>query len=477
MNIIKDITDMRKTAVQTGSFIQEGQKVDLSLSGEEFERCYGRKKILSTLTLGCKVNQYETEAMEELFLADNYSLTSFENPADVYVINTCTVTAMSDKKSRQMIRRTKRLNPDSIVVVTGCYSQSAPQEVLAIEEVNLVMGTTKRNDIVKEVQRTTRDDKRVVVDDIMKLKDFEEMSISSAGDHTRAFVKIQDGCDRFCTYCIIPYTRGRVRSRNLDGIVREVTSLVKNGYREVVLTGIHVASYGKDLQEGRLIDVIETLSKMEGLDRIRISSVEPTVITDEFLDRISRISKFCPHFHLSLQSGCNSVLKRMNRRYSVEEYREAVSKIRRTYLFPAITTDVIVGFPGETREEFRQTENFLREIKLFEMHVFPYSPREGTVAAKMKDAVSKEEKQRRSKALMELDARNRAEFMRSQIGYEAEVLFETKEGNYRYGHTMNYMKVRVKSEKELSNGIYSVRLLSLQGDILEGEIISFDEVI
>lgn len=475
MNIIKEVVDMRQTAAQNGSFVQGGEIVDLSLNAGEFEKRYGRRKILSTLTLGCKVNQYETEAMEELFLAENYSLSTFDQAADVYLINTCTVTAMSDKKSRQMIRRTKRLNPNSIVVVTGCYSQKAPQEVLEIEEVNLVMGTTKRNDIVKEVSRTSRNDKRIVVDDIMKLKDFEEMSISAAGDHTRAFVKIQDGCDRFCTYCIIPYTRGRVRSRRMESIVGEVRSLVRNGYREVVLTGIHVASYGKDLKEGKLIDVIETLSEIEGLERIRISSVEPTIITEEFLQRLSKISKFCPHFHLSLQSGCDSVLKRMNRRYTAKEYAEAVSKIRETYLFPAITTDVIVGFPAETKEEFVQTQEFLGEMRLFEMHVFPYSPREGTVAATMKDAVSKEEKQRRSKVLIDLDKRNKIEFMQSQIGSQSEVLFETKEGNFWYGHTMNYVKVRVKSERELGNCIALVELLSVQEDIMEGKIVSCAE--
>ncbi len=429
-----------------------------------------KARTVATLTLGCKVNQYETEAMEELFVAQGYSLTDFEDFADVYVINTCTVTAMSDKKSRQMIRRTRKLNPDAVVAVIGCYSQKAPEEVLKIEEVNLVMGTTGKNNIVKEVARTSSRDKRIVVDDIMKLRDFEEMSISSAGDHTRAFVKIQDGCDRFCTYCIIPYARGPVRSRQMDSIVREVTSLVGNGYREVVLTGIHVASYGKDLKQGSLIDVIERLCKIEGLERIRTSSVEPTIITEDFLKRLSSLPQFCPHFHLSLQSGCDSVLKRMNRRYDTGQYREAVDKIRRYYPKAAITTDVIVGFPGETAEEFETTRRYLQEIKLFEMHIFPYSPREGTVAAKMKDAVTKDEKQRRSKILIELGEEHRREFMDSHIGDEVEVLFETFEEGYCYGHTVNYIKVRVESKRDLSNEIRRIHLESVQEDRMEGRL-------
>lgn len=429
-----------------------------------------KARTVATLTLGCKVNQYETEAMEELFVAQGYSLTDFEGFADVYVINTCTVTAMSDKKSRQMIRRTRKLNPDAVVAVIGCYSQKAPEEVLKIEEVNLVMGTTGKNNIVKEVARTSSRDKRIVVDDIMKLRDFEEMSISSAGDHTRAFVKIQDGCDRFCTYCIIPYARGPVRSRQMDSIVREVTSLVGNGYREVVLTGIHVASYGKDLKQGSLIDVIERLCKIEGLERIRTSSVEPTIITEDFLKRLSSLPQFCPHFHLSLQSGCDSVLKRMNRRYDTGQYREAVDKIRRYYPKAAITTDVIVGFPGETAEEFETTRRYLQEIKLFEMHIFPYSPREGTVAAKMKDAVTKDEKQRRSKILIELGEEHRREFMDSHIGDEVEVLLETFEEGYCYGHTVNYIKVRVESKRDLSNEIRRVHLESVQEDRMEGRL-------
>lgn len=429
-----------------------------------------KARTVATLTLGCKVNQYETEAMEELFVAQGYSLTDFEDFADVYVINTCTVTAMSDKKSRQMIRRTRKLNPDAVVAVIGCYSQKAPEEVLKIEEVNLVMGTTGKNNIIKEVARTSSRDKRIVVDDIMKLRDFEEMSISSAGDHTRAFVKIQDGCDRFCTYCIIPYARGPVRSRQMDSIVREVTSLVGNGYREVVLTGIHVASYGKDLKQGSLIDVIERLCKIEGLERIRTSSVEPTIITEDFLKRLSSLPQFCPHFHLSLQSGCDSVLKRMNRRYDTGQYREAVDKIRRYYPKAAITTDVIVGFPEETAEEFETTRRYLQEIKLFEMHIFPYSPREGTVAAKMKDAVTKDEKQRRSKILIELGEEHRREFMDSHIGDEVEVLFEIFEEGYCYGHTVNYIKVRVESKRDLSNKIRRVHLESVQEDRMEGRL-------
>lgn len=424
------------------------------------------------MTLGCKVNQYETEAMEELFLQNDYDLVNFDDVADVYVINTCTVTAMSDKKSRQMIRRTKKINPNAIVVVTGCYSQKSPEDIMKISEVNLVMGTSNRNTIIKEVLRTSPQDKRVVVDDIMKRKDFEEMNITTAGDHTRAFVKIQDGCDRFCTYCIIPFTRGPVRSRPLENIVYEVQKLVNNGYKEVVLTGIHVASYGKDTKTETLIDVIERLSTIDGLERIRTSSVEPIIITEDFLQRVSKVQQFCPHFHLSLQSGCNKILKKMNRRYTVEEYKDAVDQIRKTYSYPAITTDVIVGFPEEEESDFEETRNFLEELKLYEMHVFPYSPREGTVAYSRGETVSKEQKHIRSNKLISISNKNKKEFMQSQIGQILPVLFETREGNVCTGHTMNYMKVKVVTEDSVENKVCDVLLKEVKEDYIEGVIVS-----
>ena len=424
------------------------------------------------MTLGCKVNQYETEAMEELFLQNQYDLVNFDEIADVYVVNTCTVTAMSDKKSRQMIRRTKKINPNAIVVVTGCYSQKAPEEVLRISEVNLVMGTSNRNMIIREVLRTSPEDKRIVVDDIMKRKDFEEMNITTAGDHTRAFVKIQDGCDRFCTYCIIPFTRGPVRSRSLENIVYEVKKLVNNGYKEVVLTGIHVASYGKDTKKETLIDVIERLSTIDGLERIRTSSVEPIIITEDFLKRVSQVEQFCPHFHLSLQSGCNKILKKMNRRYTAEEYKNAVEQIRKTYAYPAITTDVIVGFPEEEESDFEETKKFLKEIKLYEMHVFPYSPREGTVAYERGETVTKEEKHIRSNTLISISNQNKKEFMESQIGQVLPVLFETREDDIYTGHTMNYMKVKVVTKESVENMVCDVLLKEAKEDYIDGVIVS-----
>lgn len=416
----------------------------------ELER---NKKIAAFLTLGCKVNTYETEAVEELLKSHGYEIGSFENYADIYVINTCTVTAMSDKKSRQMIRRTKKMNPDAIVVVMGCYSQKSPKEILEIEEVNLVLGTSNRKAILKEIENIVPSDKKVVVEDIMKIRDFEELEISEVRDRARALVKIQDGCDRFCSYCIIPYTRGPVRSRQLESIVDEVQRIVGNGYKEIVLTGIHVASYGKDLGEKSLIDVIEEISKIEVLKRIRTSSVEPIIITKEFMDRLSKIEKFCPHFHLSLQSGSDTVLKRMNRRYTSDEYREAVNLIREVFPLAAITTDVIVGFPEETDEEFNQTYEFLKEIELYETHVFKYSPREGTKAAQMKDQVDPAEKNRRSDILLELNKVNKRNFEQKHIGKTVGVLVETIENGFAVGHTQNYIKVGIKAESGIINDI------------------------
>ena len=329
-------------------------------------------KKVAFYTLGCKVNQYETEAMIELFEHAGYEHVQSEEYADVYVINTCTVTHMSDRKSRQYIRRVKKKNPNSVIAVVGCYSQVAPEEILDIEEVNLVMGTNDRRHIVEKVEAVTCNDKVSTVDDIMKVKEFEEIEITQTNGRTRAFMKIQDGCDRFCTYCIIPYARGRVRSRDLDNIVEEVKLLASKGYKEVVLTGIHVASYGKDIKdkEVKLLDVIKAVNEIDGIERIRTSSVEPILFTDEFVEEISKMDKVCPHFHLSLQSGCDATLDRMNRRYTTAEYREIVERLREKMPDVAITTDVIVGFPGETNEEFKQTYEFLKDIELSQMHIF-----------------------------------------------------------------------------------------------------------
>ena len=369
-------------------------------------------KKVAFYTLGCKVNQYETEAMLEMFEKDGYEQVGSEDYADVYVINTCTVTHMSDRKSRQYIRRMKKKNPDAIIAVVGCYSQVSPEEILEIDEVNLVMGTNERRDIVKEIKKlevVEGEKKASTVDDIMKVRAFEEIEISQSNGRTRAFMKIQDGCDRFCTYCIIPYARGgKVRSRDMESIVNEAKTLAENGYEEVVLTGIHVASYGKDLkdEDTKLLDVIKQINNIEGIKRIRTSSVEPILFTDEFVSEVSKMEKVMPHYHLSLQSGCDETLKRMNRRYTTAQYKEIVDKLRKEIPNVAITTDVIVGFPGETEEEFEKTYNFLKDIELSQMHIFKYSPRKGTKAADMENQVSPQIKHERSEKLLQLNKEN-----------------------------------------------------------------------
>ena len=426
-------------------------------------------KTVAFLTLGCKVNTYETEAVEELLKNSGYNIGRFEEYADVYIVNTCTVTAMSDKKSRQMIRRTRKLNPSAVVVVMGCYSQKAPHEILEIEEVNLVLGTSNRKAILGEIENITSQDKRIIVEDIMKIRDFEELEISEVRDRARALVKIQDGCDRFCSYCIIPFTRGPVRSRKLENIKEEVSRIVKNGYKEVVLTGIHVASYGKDSGDMSLIDVIESIAEIDGLERIRTSSVEPLIITEEFVQRLSRVDKFCPHFHLSLQSGSDSVLSRMNRRYTSQEYREAVNTIRRTFPYAAITTDVIVGFPEETDQEFEQTYEFLKEMRLYETHIFKYSPRNGTKAAEMPDQVEPAVKNSRSECLIKLNEKNKKDFEDQHIGQIVDILIETHENGYATGHTKNYIKVGIMTQENLSNQIIKSRITDISEDFAIAE--------
>lgn len=437
-----------------------------------------QKKTVAMYTLGCKVNQFETQAMEQLFASRGYELTDFEQAADIYVINTCTVTAMSERKSRQMIRRAKKRNPKATVVVVGCYSQKSPEEVLRIEGVDLVMGTSNRDRIVDEVERLTESDfssqNRIKVENIMSKRSFEPLIISDMREKTRAFLKIQEGCDRFCSYCIIPFTRGPIRSQQVDKILEQVRELAKKGFQEVVLTGIHVASYGKDLGEERLEDVIEEIAKVEGIQRIRTSSVEPLIITEVFLNKLQAIEQFCPHFHLSLQSGCDSVLRRMNRRYDTAMYREAVDTIRKVYPEAAITTDVIVGFPGETEEEFMQTYEFLQEIHLYEMHIFKYSVREGTAAAKMKDQVSPEVKSKRSEKLMALSARNKRLFEERFVGQIVEVLFEIALEDGYEGHTPNYMKVFVPSSENLEGARRMVLIEERREEFLVGRIQAFD---
>ena len=448
-------------------------ETNLSLSNEDFQKRYGRKKSAAIMTLGCKVNKYESEAVEEMLIREGYDIGAFTEMADVYIINTCTVTAMSEKKSRQMIRRTKKINPHAVVVVMGCYSQKSPEEIFNIEEVNIVLGTSQRYMLIEELKKTHADDKKIIVDDIMKIRNFEEMRINNVSDRTRALVKIQDGCDRFCSYCIIPYTRGPVRSRALENIVNEVTRLAENGYKEVVLTGIHVASYGKDIKdrELKLADVIEHIAEIQGIERIRTSSVEPLIITEEFMQRVSKVPAFCDHFHLSMQSGSNTVLRRMNRRYSSDEYAAAVSLIRAYYPDAAITTDVIVGFPQESPQEFEETKKFLADIKLYETHIFKYSPREGTKAIALGDDVSSQDKAARSNALIELSDKNKAAYHEKALGKTLEVLFENSDEEYCYGHTKNYIKIAVpKMQQSLINQIVNVKVVALSEDFIIGTI-------
>ena len=431
-------------------------------------------KRVAFYTLGCKVNQYETEAMLELFEKEGYEKAETEDYADVYVINTCTVTHMSDRKSRQYIRRMKKKNPDAIIAVVGCYSQVSPEEILSIDEVNLVMGTNDRKKIVEEVKKIDASRKVSTVDDIMKVKAFEEIEINKTNGKSRAFLKIQDGCDRYCSYCIIPYARGRVRSRDLESIVKEVENLAANGYKEVVLTGIHVASYGKDIKETdiKLLDVIKQINDIEGIERIRLSSVEPILFTDEFVEAVSAMDKVCPHYHLSLQSGCDETLKRMKRRYTTEEYKTIVDRLRAAIPNVSITTDVIVGFPGETNEEFDKTYEFLKDIELTHMHIFKYSPRKGTPAATMENQVDPSTKHERSEKLLQLNEENFKKFGQKMLDKEFNVLFEQKVGDNKFeGLTENYVKVIVESDKDLSEQILKVKITDVKNEFLEGILV------
>ncbi|WP_101772723.1 tRNA (N(6)-L-threonylcarbamoyladenosine(37)-C(2))-methylthiotransferase MtaB [Peptostreptococcus faecalis] len=430
-------------------------------------------KKVAFYTLGCKVNQYETEAMLEMFENRGYTNVESEEYADVYVINTCTVTHMSDRKSRQYIRRVKKKNPDALIAVVGCYSQVSPEEILDIEEVNLVMGTNDRRSIVDKIEELNTESKVSTVDDIMKVRQFEETEITQTNGKTRAFIKIQDGCDRYCTYCIIPYARGRIRSRNLEGIIKEVKKLADNGYREVVLTGIHVASYGKDLDEDiSLLDVIKGVSKIDKIERIRLSSVEPILFSEKFVEEICKIKKLVPHYHLSLQSGCDETLKRMNRRYTVSEYEEIVNTLREKIPNVSITTDVIVGFPGETNEEFSKTLAFLKDISLMHMHVFKYSPRKGTPAAKMKDQVDPQLKQMRSDALLSLSTKNFKKFAEKFSDTKLKVLFEEvdKDGMYE-GLTDNYIRIKALSNIDITGKILEVKIKEIKNDYCIADVI------
>lgn len=428
---------------------------------------------VSFFTLGCKVNQYETEAMTELFLSNGYELVSPDEFSDIYIINTCTVTNISDKKSRQFIRRCKGKNSEAIIAVVGCYSQVSPEEIEDIEEVDIILGTDNRNKIVDICKDFLEDKNRVnLVSDIMEVEDFEELKIDDVEGKTRAFLKVQDGCNQYCSYCIIPYARGNIRSRKIESVVKEVKRLVETGFKEVVLTGIHIASYGKDLGKERLIDLIEEIHKVKGLERIRLSSLEPTLITDDFMKRLSSLNKVCNHFHLSLQSGSDTVLKRMNRKYTTKEYRRNVEIIRSYMSDVAFTTDIIVGFPEETKEEFDQTYEFVKEIGFSKVHVFKYSPRKGTPAETLKQ-LDGNIKNERSKKLIELSDQLTQKFNEKFIGENLDVLFEQEskyKDGYIEGYTKNYIRVIAKGDQSLEGEIKNVELLAMEKDNLIGQI-------
>ena len=458
--------------------------------------------------LGCKVNSYELDVIGQKLEEKGYIIVPFDEKADIYIINTCTVTNMADRKSRQMLHQAKKRNPEAIVVAVGCYVQTGMEQVLSDAGIDLAVGNNKKKDLVEILEayladragegvlNKTMNDTSVI--DINATFDYEEMQLTHTAEHTRAYIKVQDGCNQFCSYCIIPYARGRVRSRHLDSIRQEITGLAKAGYKEIVLTGIHISSYGIDFEDeawaqgqcvdkpqvnerkdysgaSKLLDLIERIHDIEGIERIRIGSLEPRIVTAESAKRLAALSKLCPHFHLSLQSGCDETLKRMNRRYNTAQFKQSVQALRDAFGNPAITTDVIVGFPAETEEEFAQTANYLEEISLYEMHIFKYSMRKGTRAAAMKEQVLEAVKTRRSSVLLEMEARKSKEYRSQFVGSEVKVLFEEnkeiKGRTYMIGHTREYVKVAVETSQNLTNQILEVQIEAfLEEDILLGNL-------
>ena len=468
-------------------------------------------KTVAFITLGCKVNQYETNAMTQQFIEKGYEVVDHTQKADIYIVNTCTVTNMSDRKSRQMLRRVKELNKEAIVVACGCYAQVAKEELEKIEEINLVLGNNEKKDIVEYVEtyihhqtlsenkedtlhiktqsnkieedvkasqnkeimanaeknKITKNRVEAQIKDVMNQKEFVEFGDITFTEKTRAVIKIQDGCDRFCSYCIIPYARGRVRSRKPEHILSEIQKIAKEGIKEVVITGIHIASYGKDFKQAyRLIDLLEEMNEIEGIERIRLGSIEPLLITPEFVNRLEKLEKVCHQFHLSLQSGCDETLKRMNRRYTTEQFKEITKLLRNTFEDAILTTDIIVGFPGESEEEFEKTYEFLKEIKFYKMHVFKYSPRKGTKAAVMPNQIDGNKKEERSRRLIELSNQNEKAYNEQYIGKEVEVLFEEEKNGIWQGHTKNYILAHYKTEENMEN-----KLIKLQCKEAEQEYI------
>ena len=449
-------------------------------------------KKVAFYTLGCKVNQYETNAMIEKFINKGYENVNFEDIADIYVINTCTVTNMSDRKSRQIIRRVKQMNPNAVLVVTGCYAQVSAKELEKIEEIDLIVGNTEKKEIVDIIENylivkydcvdiidsnlckdklefDKLNNSKINMTDINKQKDFIDFGTTTYTEKTRAVIKVQDGCNNFCSYCIIPYAKGRVRSRKLESIIKEIESIVEKGIKEVVITGIHVASYGIDFEDSniRLIDLLENINKIEGLKRIRLGSLEPNIITDEFVKRLKKVDKICDHFHLSLQSGCDNTLKRMNRKYTTQDFEKVVELLRVAFPEVVLTTDIIVGFPGETEEEFEITYNYLEKIKFYKMHVFKYSQRKGTRAATMSNQIDAKIKEKRSHKLIELSNKNEKEFLQKNVGKKIEVLFEEEENGFFKGHTSNYLIVKTKG-RSLENKILNIEILKEENFALIG---------
>ena len=419
--------------------------------------------------LGCKVNAYETEAMQEMLEKEGYEIVPFKEGADIYIINTCTVTNIADRKSRQMLHRARKMNPDAIVVAAGCYVQAQENEHHELDScIDIVIGNNKKQDLIQILDEYESKCKTEEVIDINHTNEYENLNLSRTGEHTRAYIKVQDGCNQFCSYCIIPFARGRVRSRSLEDVVQEVTTLSGNGYKEVVLTGIHLSSYGVDFEEQEarkktdLLTLILAVHEIPGIERIRLGSLEPRIITEEFAKTIAGLPKMCPHFHLSLQSGCDATLKRMNRRYTTGEYYEKCELLRKYFDHPALTTDVIVGFPGETEEEFEESKAFVDKVNFYETHIFKYSKREGTRAAVMENQVPEQIKAERSAQLIELGAKKQEAYEKEMVGKDVEILVEEpaqingKEAHV--GHTKEYIKVALESDENLQNQIVKARI-------------------
>ena len=427
-------------------------------------------KKVAFCSLGCKVNQYETNAMAQKFIEHGYEVVEFDEYADVYIVNTCTVTNVADRKSRQMLRRAKEINKDATLVACGCYAQVAKEELKKIPEIDLIIGNNEKNDIIQIVENhIAQKGAEDLVSDVMYKLDYVELGTTTYTEKTRAVIKVQDGCDRFCSYCLIPYARGHIRSRKIENVIEEIKKVAEEGINEVVITGIHIASYGRDFKGENigLIDLLEEINKIQGLHRIRLGSIEPTIITDEFVERLSKLDKICDHFHLSLQSGCTETLKRMNRRYTPEEFKEVTKRLRAKFPNAALTTDIIVGFPGETDDEFNTTYEFLKDIAFYKMHIFKYSQRKGTKAAVMPNQIDGKIKEERSKKLIELSNENEYNYNKKYIGKQVEVLFEEREGEYLKGHTTNYIVVKHKTDKDnLINKIAKVTVSEAKQDCL-----------